>query len=60
MFNVFLLDISQFKIKLSGIISSEVWVGSDEIDLYNIIEYRMSHKCNSYRTAGGGLSLLCK
>lgn len=51
--NSLLTEINLIKSKLDFIILSEVWIGSDEIHLYNIPGYQLFASCNDKYRSGG-------
>lgn len=52
-FNSFILELGQIKCKISIIVLSEIWINSEEIDLYSIPGYNTFHICNDNYRAGG-------
>lgn len=55
-FNSLLVVLNEIKYKVSIIVLSEIWISSDEVDLYNIPGYSIFHSCNNNFRAGG---ILC-
>lgn len=54
-FNSFLIELNSIKEKVMFIVLSEIWIGSDEINLYNIPGYTLFANCNNNYRAGGVL-----
>jgi hypothetical protein len=54
-FNSFLLYLDKINSKISCIVLTEIWIGSEEVDLYNIQGYTSFHCCNDTYRAGGVL-----
>jgi hypothetical protein len=52
-FDLFLSELSNLKISLDFIILTEVWISTDEINLYSIHGYNVFSCCNNYYRAGG-------
>lgn len=52
-FNSFLAEIHCVKRNIQFIVLSEVWIGSDELNLYNIPGYSILANCNDDYRAGG-------
>lgn len=52
-FDSLLLELAQFKYQLHFIVLSEVWIGSDEIQFYNIEGYKKFYHCNDNYRSGG-------
>jgi hypothetical protein len=52
-FNNFLVEFSQLQKSVTLIVLSEVWINSDELNLYKIPDYKMFAQCNNTYRAGG-------
>lgn len=52
-FNQFIIEINQLKEKIHFIILVEIWIGKDEVSLYNIPGYTSFSCCNEDYRAGG-------
>lgn len=52
-FDSFLIEVNKLKDKPQIIILSEIWIGSDECNLFNIPGYKAFYKCNDNYRAGG-------
>jgi hypothetical protein len=54
-FNDLLLELNEVINSVHFIVLSEIWIGSDEVSLYNIPGFRVFCKCNDSYRAGGVL-----
>lgn len=52
-FNNFLAEFMLIESKIDFIVFSEIWIGSDELDLYGIPGYNIYAKCNDNYRSGG-------
>lgn len=52
-FDMFIAALSKFKHKINIIVLSEIWIGSEEINLYKLPGYKLTAKCNDSYKAGG-------
>lgn len=52
-FNVFLLKLKELTFVPDIIILTEIWIKSNETDLYKIPNYKLYSKCNAINEAGG-------
>lgn len=55
-FNTFTTELSQIKNKIHIIVPSEIWIGSDEICLFNVPRFKCFSHCNNIYRPGG---ILC-